>query len=98
MQKVTDYFTPDKARNGNSAGVFGRLFNEALIQINRQGEQMRIRVEDEGYGFDVSTKKEGSFGLKIMRERIEGIGGRLKIDRKPGQEVRITLFYSANVS
>jgi PAS domain S-box-containing protein len=70
--------------------------DEALIQISRQGEQIRIRIEDEGRGFDLAAQKAGSFGLKIMRERLESINGRLEIDTEPGHGTRITLFYSDN--
>jgi signal transduction histidine kinase len=70
--------------------------DEALIQISRQGEQIRIRIEDEGRGIDLAAQKAGSFGLKIMRERLESINGRLEIDTEPGHGTRITLFYSDN--
>ncbi|MCB0195440.1 MAG: GAF domain-containing protein [Anaerolineae bacterium] len=68
--------------------------DEALIYISREGEQIRIRIKDKGRGFEQSTTKEGSFGLTIMRERMEGIGGRLEIESVIDCGTQITLFYS----
>lgn len=67
---------------------------QALIQISRKGQLTQIRVEDEGRGFNRSTAKEGSFGLKIMQERMGGIGGRLEIESQLDQGTQVTLFYT----
>ena len=59
------------------------------LEIRLQGEDGRVRlmVEDNGQGFDpnaASQKEAPSWGLKIMRERIESIGGKLYIESGPG--------------
>lgn len=68
--------------------------DQALIRLQREGESVRIIIEDEGQGFDPTTEKAHSFGLKIMRERVESVGGHLEIDSAPGQGTRIILFFS----
>ena len=58
----------------------------------RDGEQVRLRVEDDGAGFDptaVVRGAQGGFGLASMRERAEELGGRLEIDAAPGRGTRI---------
>lgn len=60
--------------------------------ITKSTRQIIIRVEDDGRGFDLKKLKEGDnarFGLQIMRERAESVGGRLLIDTAPGQGTRL---------
>ena len=57
--------------------------------------QVRISVEDDGQGFDPTraiAQRHEHFGLQIMRERAESVGGDLKIDSHPGQGTRISLW------
>jgi PAS domain S-box-containing protein len=70
--------------------------NATRLEIRLQGEDGRVRlmVEDNGQGFDpnaASQKEAPSWGLKIMRERIESIGGKLHIASRPGAGTR-TIF------
>ena len=54
--------------------------------------RVRLRVEDDGRGFDpnVASQNEApSWGLKIMRERIESIGGKVQIESEPGEGTRV---------
>ena len=56
--------------------------NEALIRISHADEYVRISVEDQGQGFNTTSMAEGkknSFGLRIMRERMASIDGKLDI-------------------
>lgn len=43
-----------------------------------------VNISDDGVGFESSPADPGRFGLLSMRERIEGIGGRLSIMSIPG--------------
>jgi len=57
---------------------------------------IRIRVQDNGRGFDPARKKsrdtkKGGFGLFSVRERVEGMGGQLAIESAPGQGVTATI-------
>jgi PAS domain S-box-containing protein len=65
------------------------------LEISLQGEDGRVhlRVEDNGQGFEpevVSQKEAPSWGLKIMRERIESIGGKVQIESELGKGTRVT--------
>ncbi|MCB9078162.1 MAG: PAS domain-containing protein [Anaerolineaceae bacterium] len=62
--------------------------NEALIRISLVDEYVQIRVEDRGQGFDIAPSKadkKNSFGLRIMRERMASIGGKLDIFSTVGE-------------
>jgi PAS domain S-box-containing protein len=63
------------------------------ISLQRENGRVRLRVEDNGQGFEPSPespKETPSWGLKIMRERIESIGGKVQIESKPGEGTRVT--------
>jgi two-component system sensor histidine kinase UhpB len=60
-----------------------------------QGE-IKISIEDDGSGFDPQEISTGdtskqSFGLQIMRERVQYINGELKIDSAPGKGTKILI-------
>ena len=61
------------------------------------GDYVQIVITDDGRGFDAiqrgreseSRRDEGRFGLSIMRERAELVGGELEIRSVPGEGTRI---------
>jgi signal transduction histidine kinase len=66
------------------------------VSIQRDGNNIRIEVEDDGVGFDASgirfsASKTGGFGLFNMRERVEHLGGHLEVGSQPGDGTQITL-------
>lgn len=54
-----------------------------------------LRVADDGLGFDSLGAREDSFGLTIMRERAEAIGGDLTVRRREGGGTVVELAVSA---
>jgi len=57
------------------------------ITLEQTGEETRLEVHDDGRG---GSAPEG-IGLVSMRERVEGIGGRLERHAETGTSLRITL-------
>lgn len=53
----------------------------ARVSIERKGGEILIAVEDDGRGFHPSVASEGRrhFGLQIMRERAESVGGSVDV-------------------
>lgn len=50
------------------------------------GNGIRLRVSDDGAGFDLSqSQSKGSYGLISMRERTEALGGTFKLSTHPGR-------------
>jgi signal transduction histidine kinase len=83
--------------------AFYRSTQEALSNIARhsQAKQVKIRLEylddeiveeiyDNGRGFDPQTRPTG-MGLRSIRERIEKLGGSVKIDSTPEQGTSLLL-------
>lgn len=61
------------------------------IQLTIEDELVRVAVMDTGKGFDPRTLAEsGGLGLKVIRERVEMLGGFITIESKPNQGSRIT--------
>ncbi len=69
----------------------------AGVNFSRQGEHIKIVVEDDGIGFDASQfgsgrKRTTGFGLFSIRERLHLIGGQMKIESQPGRGTRVTIL------
>jgi signal transduction histidine kinase len=83
-----------------------RILQEACINAIRHGKPktiriaagpdpqapdcIRIAIEDDGAGFDLSAPKKHGRGLSNMRKRAQAAGGTLDIDSAPGR-TRLTL-------
>ncbi|MBB6734869.1 histidine kinase [Cohnella zeiphila] len=61
------------------------------IALQRRGETVRLAIRDNGVGFDVLAKKQTSYGLVSMEERVTEIGGSLNVASAPGKGTRIEI-------
>ena len=62
------------------------------IQLDLTESQVKLVVDDNGKGFDADTlTSRGSLGIKIIKERVELLGGIFLIDSTPGKGTRVTL-------
>lgn len=71
--------------------------HKARIYINSDGDNIRIRVEDDGIGFDISkidlySTRDKCFGIFSMRERIRYLGGTFEITSKREQGTGVILI------
>jgi signal transduction histidine kinase len=69
---------------------------EAKISVRRKAEEILVRIDDNGVGFESTTlplfsTKKGGFGLFNIRERMKDFDGHLDIQSKVGQGTQITL-------
>ncbi len=63
---------------------------QAKIQIVYQDHEIRIQIEDNGRGFDVSKPADG-LGLRLIHERMESIGGQVDMHSPRSGGTAITL-------
>jgi PAS domain S-box-containing protein len=83
--------------------VFYRVAQEALSNIIKYAEADEVSIKvvcdeddivmvakDNGRGFKLDEVPPGHFGLSMMAERIDQIGGELTIDSKPGAGTTIS--------
>lgn len=81
-----------------------RIAQEALANARRHARARRIHlslgwsqgevileIADDGIGFDERAIPPTAFGLRMMRERAERLGGTLEVHSAPGQGTRIRL-------
>ena len=65
----------------------------AVVRVTSDPAGVTLTVEDDGRGFDPNTemiKRDESFGMRTMRERMELVGGTLSVHSAPGQGTRVT--------
>ena len=80
----------------------GRIVAEALTNVRKHAEASRVRVRldadgaglalsitDDGRGFETDAGARDGYGLLVMRERAELIGGTLRVDSRPGEGTRV---------
>jgi len=54
------------------------------IVLTRKGDTASVVVEDDGVGFEPGRARDGGLGLAGMRERVGLLGGRLRVESRPG--------------
>ena len=67
---------------------------QVLIALKRNAAGLSVLVEDNGQGFDPEALARSDFprfGLSIMRERTESVGGQLEIDSSPRRGTRVKI-------
>jgi PAS domain S-box-containing protein len=65
---------------------------EAVIRVRRMGRYICLVVIDRGRGFETQgLEKTAGFGLLGIRERIQLLGGRMKIKSRPGMGCRLLI-------
>ena len=100
-----------QVHNGTAATHMYRIAQEAVSNAVRHGsaqrikirlaaepEQVRLRVHDDGSGFNPNAHESDGMGLHIMNHRARIIGGRLEISSVPdgGTTVTCTLPRTAS--
>jgi len=64
----------------------------AGVRLRRVGRYVGLRVSDQGHGFDPQELKQASgFGLLSIRERVELLGGRVKIASVKGRGTKVQI-------
>ena len=59
------------------------------ISVRREPPVVRVRIDDNGIGFDPTALKSSTHGIAGMRFRFEKLQGSLNIDSRPGAGTRL---------
>jgi PAS domain S-box-containing protein len=71
--------------------------NASLVDINvqRQNGDIYMAIQDDGIGFDTSTKKHG-IGLENIKRRVQVFNGNFQISSSPGKGCRLDVEIPVN--
>jgi signal transduction histidine kinase len=82
------YFSCSEALQ--NAAKHARRNAHVTVRLVHQDEMLRVRIEDDGRGFDPARSPEGA-GLRNIRDRIESLGGYVNVASRPGLGALLTL-------
>jgi len=83
---------------------------EVEISANQNGEETILTISDNGIGLDLdkygddlfgmyktfhSNKNSKGIGLYITKNQVESLGGRIKVDSKPGKGTSFTIYFGS---
>ena len=64
------------------------------IELNKQREQIRLCVEDDGKGFDPRMRRNG-VGISNIMSRAELYNGKVEIDSSPGKGCKLEVILNS---
>lgn len=71
--------------------------SNVVIEIERKDDRLTFCVEDDGCGFDPAAVSLGS-GLANMRDRIDAVGGRLRLQHADPRGTRVVGWVPAHLA
>lgn len=72
--------------------------DEVWLRIRYEAALFQIIIEDNGHGFSPDSSPSRGNGLRNMRERIEGLGGHVKLVSQPGEGCVLTFELKFSVT
>ena len=60
------------------------------VRLRMENQEVLAEIVDDGRGFDPASVRAG-VGLSAMRERIEGLGGKIEVRSRPGEGTKVTV-------
>ena len=67
---------------------------QITVDFSSEPGRAELVVTDDGQGFDIDNIPPDHFGLQIMNERAEAIGGTLTVNSRPGAGSKIAIQWS----
>jgi two-component system, NarL family, sensor histidine kinase DegS len=64
--------------------------SQVRVQVEASDSEVRVRAENDGKGFDPEAAFEKGLGLKLLRERVEMLGGEIEITPARGQGMQVS--------
>ena len=62
------------------------------VEADSHGGRLRVRVSDNGRGFDPAVVQSSGYGLRSMAERAEGVGASLRVDTRLQDGTRVEVL------
>jgi signal transduction histidine kinase len=64
----------------------------AVVRFEALSGTARLEVGDDGAGFDTEVVEEGGYGMHSMAERVDLVGGELRVVSRPGSGTTVTVI------
>lgn len=65
--------------------------SEVRLQVDLGDNALKVMIDDNGKGFDPEILKERTnMGIKVIRDRVEMVGGEFQLDTRIGEGTRIS--------
>jgi signal transduction histidine kinase len=77
------------AREGLINAIKHARASAIWVHMESTGDRLSVEVADDGRGFDPKATPPLHFGLRLLRERAEALGGSLKVSSGEGQGTRL---------
>jgi signal transduction histidine kinase/HAMP domain-containing protein len=68
--------------------------SQATVSVHGEPQRVKLRISDDGRGFDPGYVPPDHLGLGIMRERAEAVGANLRIESQPGQGTQVEVIWT----
>ena len=66
--------------------------NKVLFCCKNEGDSIHLTIEDNGNGFkEADVKEKNHYGLSVIRERVDLLGGRLQIESDNGTKIIVDI-------
>jgi two-component system nitrate/nitrite sensor histidine kinase NarX len=66
----------------------------AAVSVTFHAARLHVVIEDDGVGLADDSSPPMHYGLVIMRDRAETLGGRLRLSNRPGGGTRVELVFT----
>jgi signal transduction histidine kinase len=64
---------------------------QVTASLQYLSDRVMLTIEDDGKGFDPNAVPAERMGLRIMRERAEGMGAELRVESEPGRGTKVVV-------
>jgi PAS domain S-box-containing protein len=71
---------------------------QIFVQLYREETGLHISIEDDGRGFDKSSKLDAGHGLRNIRHRAEVLNGKLEIESSPQYGTLLSISVPLNIA
>jgi signal transduction histidine kinase len=61
------------------------------VRLHQDGREVCLLLQDNGAGFDASTRRDGGHGLGNMRARAERLGATVRLTSQLGEGTRVVV-------